>query len=360
MKPSICAKVLKEFVKNKMPILLVGAPGVGKSDLVSQAVQALEEETKEKHELQIFHPVISDPTDFKGMPAVIGDTAHFLPFGDLKTLIDAKVPTIAFLDDLGQAPASVQAAAMQLLLARKINGFAISDHVTFVAATNRRQDKAGVQGILEPVKSRFYSIIEVTSDFQDWCHWALAHDMPPSLVAFVKNKPDILSGFRASRDMKNSPCPRTIANAGKIVNIYTRDTSGVEDIKKTRGMAREGDVFGLYEMLAGAAGEGFAVEYTGFLRLLEKMPDPEECIAKPKTAPVPKASAADIRYALTLSLSFRAKKDNVGNIITYLERLETPELVIMALKHAVMMKKVDVVSSADFRKFAQRYITYLQ
>ena len=67
----------------------------------------------------------------------------------------------SFLDDLGQAPMSVQAAAMQLILARRINGFKISDKVIFMAATNRREDKAGVTGILEPVKSRFAWIVEL-------------------------------------------------------------------------------------------------------------------------------------------------------------------------------------------------------
>jgi len=359
MKPSICSKVLKAFIDNKMPVLLVGAPGVGKSDLVAQAVSALETERKERYELQIFHPVISDPTDFKGMPAIIGDSAHFLPFGDLKALIDAKVPTVAFLDDLGQAPASVQAAAMQLLLARKINGFKISDNVTFVAATNRRQDKAGVQGILEPVKSRFYSIIEVTPDFNDWCDWAIEHDIPPTLIAFVKNKPDVLTGFRATRDMKNSPCPRTLANAGRIVNIYTKDSSGVEDIQKTRSLSAEGDSFGLYEMLVGAAGESFAVEYTGFLRVLDKMPDPDTCIQEPKKTKIPKASEADIRYVLTLSLSYRATAENLKNIVTYLERFEMPEFVITALKTIISIKKEIMVKSATFNECVKKYTQYL-
>ncbi len=43
---------------------------------------------------------------------------------------------VCLLDDLGQAPPAVQAAAMQLLLARRVNGHAVSDHVTFLAATN--------------------------------------------------------------------------------------------------------------------------------------------------------------------------------------------------------------------------------
>ncbi len=70
--------------------------------------------------------------------------------------------TACFIDDLGQATPAVQAAAMQLILARTLNGHRVSDHVVFIAATNRRTDRAGVSGILEPVKSRFATLVELT------------------------------------------------------------------------------------------------------------------------------------------------------------------------------------------------------
>jgi hypothetical protein len=57
---------------------------------------------------------------------------------------------------------------MQLILARRVNSFTLPDCVSFVAASNRRQDKAGVTGILEPVKSRFATILEVSPDLDDW------------------------------------------------------------------------------------------------------------------------------------------------------------------------------------------------
>ncbi len=126
-----------------------------------------------------MHPVVSDPTDFKGLPGIIGDKAEFLPFGDLRQMIEADKPTIVFLDDLGQAPAVVQAACMQLLLARQINGKKISGHIVFIAATNRREDRAGVTGILEPVKSRFKTILDLEVSADEWTEWAFKNNMPP-------------------------------------------------------------------------------------------------------------------------------------------------------------------------------------
>lgn len=59
---------------------------------------------------------------------------------------------------------------MQPILARRINGFQVSDNIRFVAAANRLGDKAGANAILEPVKSRFL-IVELEADIDEWCNW---------------------------------------------------------------------------------------------------------------------------------------------------------------------------------------------
>src|SRR5688572_28860406 len=155
MTPSQLEGFLAFCFTNRLPVLIKGKPGIGKSDITEQAAIAA------NCKLIISHPVVSDPTDYKGLPFAMNGEAHFLPYSDLKKLIDAKEPTVFFLDDLGQAPAAVQAACMQLILARQLNGHKISDFVTFLAATNRKEDKAAVSGLLEPVKSRFASIVEL-------------------------------------------------------------------------------------------------------------------------------------------------------------------------------------------------------
>ena len=216
MKPTQLTRLLEFAILNRFPVLITGSPGIGKTDIVKQSARATEAR------LLVSHPVVSDPTDYKGLPFVIetesGKRADFLPFGDLAQICSTQEKTVFFFDDLGQAPASVQAAVMQLLLARRINGHRVSEQVTFVAATNRREDKAGVQGILEPVKSRFFSIVELETDIEDWVKWAIESNMPAELIAFVRFRPDLLNDFKPTREMKNSPCPRTLAFIGKAIN----------------------------------------------------------------------------------------------------------------------------------------------
>ena len=126
MSPSSLAKVISMAIRNRRPLLIKGAPGIGKSDIVAQACN------EAWAKLIIEHPVVSDPTDFKGLPfpSADGQSAHFLPFGSLLEILKYDDETkekereviVYFIDDLGQAPPAVQAAAMQLILARRING----------------------------------------------------------------------------------------------------------------------------------------------------------------------------------------------------------------------------------------------
>ena len=298
-------------IGNQYPLLIKGAPGVGKTAIVEQACK----ETNTA--LIISHPVVSDPTDYKGLPFPEKDEnkATFLPFGDLLHLIEAKRPTVFFLDDLGQATPSVQAACMQLLLARRINGHKVSEKVTFLAATNRRQDKAGVQGILEPVKSRFVSILDLEVNVDDWIEWAWQEEMPIELLAFIRFRPKLLHDFKPTNDMINTPNPRTVAHVGKMVKA---------------GIPAESQ----YEMIAGAAGEGFAIEFMSFLIMYENLPDIDALISDPK----PIAQEPSILFAVSEALVKKANRKNMEKILKCIDYMP-PEFQVLVMKDAVRKNK---------------------
>lgn len=319
MKPSKLVEVLSKCVEARKPVLIKGAPGVGKSDIVALVAKQLDAD------LVINHPVVDDPTDYKGLAGIVNGKAEFLPFGNLRKLITAKKPTICFLDDLGQAPACVQAAAMQLLLARQINGHKVSEQVTFVAATNRREDRAGVTGILEPVKSRFATILELTVDVDDWVQWAFQNNMPEKLIAFIHFRPDLLTHWKPTPDISNGPCPRTFANAGGLIQI------GVEDI----------------ESLTGAVGEGCAIEMHGFFKYWEQLPSIESIINNPNDAKVPTELAA--LYAVTTALASKADKKNSDAIFTYGARL--PKDFYVLLGRDSIRKDPSVKNTKGFTKW---------
>ena len=284
--------LLATTIPAKLPVLIKGRPGVGKSDIVEQATASA------KADFVLMHPAVLSPIDFTGLPANVNGLAQFLPFGSLRRLVEAKKLTVCFLDDLGQAAAVVQAAAMQLILARCVGDHKVSPHVVFLAATNRREDKAGVTGILEPVKSRFATIVELEPSVDDWAQWALDHNVPPVLVAFVRFRPELmLAKFVPTQDIINQPCPRTVTHLGKLYAAGVRDA----------------------EALAGAAGTAFATEFTGFVKVWEELPSVEGIVLNPASATVPKNPAA--LYAITTAVANRIDAKVAGKVLKYLTRL---------------------------------------
>lgn len=328
MKPSELTSLLHAAIPARIPVLIVGSPGVGKSHLVEQSA---------KHvgaTLITSHPAVSDPTDAKGLPWVSADqqSARFLPFGDLAQAVNATAPTVWFLDDLGQAPASVQASFMQLLLARRVNEHVLPPCVTFVAATNRRTDRANVSGILEPVKSRFGAIVELDADLDEWCAWALTHQIAPQIVAFLRFRPDLLNKFAPTADMVNSPIPRTWAHASTLLQMNLAAPV-------------------LRHAIRGAVGEGAAVELFAFLQVYEELPDLDEIIANPKGwGFVPKKPAT--LYAVVTGLAMKATQATLAPIVTFAERMADKghgEFAALLLRD-IIRRDAALMSSPGFMK----------
>ena len=294
--PKQLLTLLAAMIAKRHPLLVTGAPGIGKTDILTQATAVA------GADLITSHPVTADPTDAKGLPWPVqgASEATFLPFGELAAAIKATNPTVWFLDDLGQATPAVQASFMQLILARRVNGHKLPDCVTFVAATNRRVDRAGVSGILEPVKSRFVSIVELEPTIDDWCGWADANGVSLTLIAYLRFKPDMLCNFQATADLSNSPVPRTWANLAKLESL-------------TLPPAIESEAF------TGAVGAGGATEYLSFRQMANSLVNLDGILASPDTAKIP-ADPSQL-YATAVGLAARATDQNFARIVTYANRL---------------------------------------
>ncbi len=288
--------LLSAYVPKRLPVLITGRPGIGKSDIVEQVADAV------GHDLMISHPVVEDPTDSKGLPFASPDglSARFLPFGDLeRALQPRKRPLIWFLDDLGQASPAVQAAKMQLLLARRIGEHKLPDNVTFLAATNRRNDNAGVSGILDPLISRFATVVELEASIADWTAWAVAHHIAPELIAFLRFRPDLLSVQKTTRDIEATPSPRSWGFVAKTMGVVPPELELIS--------------------YAGSVGQAAATELIAFIQIYRQLPSPDAILATPDTAPIPEKPSA--LYAISAALAMYANEGNFGRIATYTERM---------------------------------------
>lgn len=299
MKISAVSRCLERNFEAKLPVLLVGAPGIGKTDVVQAAASST------KHKLLVSHPVVEDPTYARGFPVISkdGKSASFIPFDTLAAAVKATEPTVWFLDDLGQASPAMQAAYMQLLLARRVGEHVLSDFVTFVAATNRKGDRAGVSGLLEPVKSRFKTIVHVEVCVDAWVNWALRAGMPAELIAFIQfHGAEMLHKHNPTTELVNSRSPRTWGNAGMLINAGL-DVMNVDD----------------QEELAGAVGQDGANDFVTFCKNFASLFPVDEIFVNPKGCGIPDELSA--MHMLVNAAAMRASKANVKSVMTYAERL---------------------------------------
>ena len=339
MKPSQLIRAITWAIQHGFSYLIVGEPGIGKTDIVHQASQLA------KAIMLVMHPAVSDPTDVKGMPFARvnagGETeAFFIPFAQLKQLMETTVLLVCFIDDLGQAPASVQAAFMQLILARELNGQKISDKVVFMAASNRKGDKAGVTGVLEPVKSRFDAIIPLEADVDDWVQWAINKgNMPSELIAFIRWRGiNLLNNFQPTKDLVNSPSPRTVSHVGKMQAAKNADGT----IGMPKGLESE--------LIKGAAGAAFASEYIAFLKLYKHLPSIDKIIMTGK-GDVPTDPA--ILYALGSILAEKMTPTNCDNIFHYMESI--PDENVAAIVKDATIRNEKLTDTKPYLNWATKH-----
>jgi hypothetical protein len=328
--PSLCVPVLCDMVEDNAPALLVGPPGVAKTSMVLQVQTILQ------CDIIVTHPVVLNPTDVKGLGFADWEReiAKFLPFGDLLRAKKATRKTIWFIDDLGQAPAAVQAAFMQLILARRIGEHEISEHVTFVCATNRRQDRAGVKEFLNPLKSRMVTIIQVVPTVEDWCAWAYENAMPPALIALIRSQGiGMLIDENPSPEIENSRNPRSWENAGRVLRnngyvkripegtTYDRWEENPEDPTKKMKVSVDARRHVLHANLQGAVGVRGAAELLNFFDFSSKLPDPQTALAAAKTYPLPVEGDPGMLLVFAIGMAQVVTESTLGLFLTLAERI---------------------------------------
>ncbi len=324
--PHEIVDLLVAAIPKGLPIGLVGPPGVGKTAFGRAAADIL------GYDLVVSHPGLEDQTEPAGLPVpdLPNDRARKILFGQAARVVKATRPTIWFLDDLGQAPPSVQAAYMPWLSARQVDDYRLPDYVTIMAASNRRTDRAGVSGWLEPVKSRFATLIPVsplvgdtntvdTRWVEDWAAWAMRHPdhFSGEDIGFLRQCPAWFFKFEPTLDLVNSPNPRTWEAGSGLLKLPLPDHT-------------------LRVSLEGAVGSAAAADRFTFRLLQKELPRVEAVLANPAKAPVP--DQLGILYTLVTSLGMAANGDNFGAICGYFDRLVSKkkgDFAVLMLRDAV-------------------------
>lgn len=327
---------LEKLIHEKVPVMLVGAPGIGKTSVPTQIFRDLSDEWA----FVVSHPTTDDPVDYRGIPMVMrgrdgNEEARFVPVGtlaELQALDHSGKRVLWLIDDLGQAPLAVQAALMQPIGARALNGIRLGENVSIVATTNRREDKAAVHGIIAPLRDRCV-VIHLETDLKDWRSWAAKNEIHPSVVGYLSHAPHMLSKPNPTLDADASPSPRGWERVSKILDIFSVNHES------------------LVELVAGCIGDGAAHEFNAFLKVGDKLPTPKEIERSPTGSFLPKESMG--MYSIVCSLAFCATKKNMGKYVKYVSRMPT-EYGIVFVTIATERDPTLMVSTPEIEKWIQK------
>src|SRR6202453_1542456 len=122
-------------VAARVPVLLWGAPATGKTSAIRAMARAM------GLPCETVIASIREPSDFAGLPIVVGGEVRFAPPAWARRLAEAG-HGLLFLDELSTAPPAVQAALLRVVLERAVGDLTLPDEVAVVAAANPPEQAA--------------------------------------------------------------------------------------------------------------------------------------------------------------------------------------------------------------------------
>jgi hypothetical protein len=314
---------LVHFYNNtKRPIRIVGAPGNGKSTAPFVAAETL----KKQHEnfyIQHLHAPMMLVEDF-GIPHLNPESGrieyylpHWWPAPDATGFL--------LLDDGGQADQNIQKVMANIEQARELHGHKLPDGVMIVVTGNRVEDRAGANRTLSHLADR-ETEVELEANLDDLCKFMLDNGHPIELVTFLRYRPNLVHDFDPNRP--KNPTPRSwCEGVSPLVNNVDPELE--------------------YELYKGAVGEGAAAEFTGFMKVYRKMPDPDMVLMHPDSYDVPTDPAT--LYGLSGALAQRASEGNFDRVIKAVSRMPK-EFSVLAVSIAVRQKD-ELTDTAAFTKW---------
>jgi len=346
--PSGAKRSLRKAFKNKRPIFIWGPPGIGKSDIIKQLGEELD-----AHVIDV-RLSLWEPTDIKGIPYFDSNdgTMKWAPPSELPSLFFAHKHKliILFMDEMNSAAPSVQAAAYQLILNRRVGTYQLPDNVVMVAAGNRESDKGVTFRMPAPLANRFVHL-EMTHEWDDYFEWAVKNKIHQDVVGFLSFSKKSLYDFDPKSSSRAFATPRSWSFVSELLTDDDVDSETLTDL------------------VSGSVGEGLAISFMAHRKHASKMPNPTDILS----GKVKKMDSTEIsaQYSLVVSLCYELKdacnknakdwNDQVNNFFEFMMNNFKEELNIMGTKVALSTYKLplDPDEIKCFDEFHTKYGQYI-
>ena len=342
---------LQQCFKTKRPVFLWGPPGIGKSELVASMAEEMQGHMIDLRLGQM------DPTDIRGIPFYNkeANVMDWAPPIELPTEeLASQYPVIVlFLDEMNSAAPSVQSAAYQLILNRRVGKYKLPDNVVMVAAGNREGDKGVTYKMPSPLANRFVHL-EMRPDFDAWQRWAVQNNIHKDVVGYVSFAKQDLFDFDPKSSSRAFATPRSWTFVSQLLESDL--PTNIET-----------------DLVAGTVGDGTAVKFMAHRKVAGQMPNPRDILdGKVKELKVKEISAM---YSLTVSMCYELKDLNtkkekissdewhekVDNFFKFMMENFTTELTVMGARVALTVYNLPFVPNKlkTFDEFHKRFGKYI-
>jgi len=360
VKPSQVTNIVNRAIQVNRPIFIWGPPGIGKSDIVSQITDDL------GNSLMIdMRLALMEPTDLRGYPFrnPENNQMEWAPPADLPTqeLADQYDHIVLFMDELNSAPPSVQAAAYQLILNKKVGQYVLPENTVIVAAGNRETDRGVTYRMPAPLANRFRHI-NLDVDFGEWQQWAMKNQIHQDVIGYLSYQKSDLFDFDPKTSSQAFATPRSWSYVSEM--LYTPGFDSAE-------------VFEQKAEVAGAVGDGTAGKFIEHRRIASKLPDVKDIFdAKVKKLNQALSHEISAKYSLVVGLTYEINemyqangadkefKTSFNNAIRFAYDNFEPEMVVLLFKTIMTDYKIKFNIRTDLDKdvykvFSERYTKYI-
>ena len=266
-------------------VMIWGAPGIGKSSVVSTVAK--------KNKLDFIDLRLSQlaPTDIRGLPEPRDGISYWCP----PEFLPQSGSGILFFDEVNMAPPAIQGIAQQLILDREVGSYKVPEGWFIWAAGNRKEDHAAVFDMPAPLSNRFFHL-EITTGLDEFKNYAIKNEIDDRIISFLNFRPNLL--HKIDRNSPAWPSPRQWVKSHNLLEANL-------DIDP-------------------AVGTAAAAEFRSFCKIYKTLPNIEKILNGNATPDFPEDLSA--KYALCCALALRSKaKEQIKNSLSYLVKKGTSE-----------------------------------
>ena len=253
------------------PLMIWGAPGVGKSSIIRKVT--------EKHGIGFIDIRLAqrEPVDIRGLPVPEGDSVRWLVSADWPR--DPESKGIIFFDELTAADRSLQVAAYELILDRRLGElYQVPKGWYICGAGNRVEDNAVAVAMSSALANRFMHV-ELREDVEAWIKWGLQNSIHPAILGFIRFRPELLFHQEGENIERGWPSPRSWERVSIAIDSFGGEWNDL-----------------LRKMIYGLIGRASGIEFAAFFEKYDRYKDVREAMLdSSKRVAIPEEPAE--RYA---------------------------------------------------------------